>query len=179
MLENKSSLFNTVKDNVGRVDVGADFGVVNTESKSSILASDDGSTGMISGEYSQITIDKQSDTITQRTIKSVDVSVQKEIMATDINVNNHKFNNQLIELNDFRDVNGYTMGGIMLNGTILVKTYDYNLEKWVLIRRNIATPMFSQRLNIPEAPEEFGLNETAADKEKDVRKYYINKAKQK
>ena len=60
----------------------------------------------------------------------------------------------------------------MMNGTVLVKTWEPTLEKWVLIRRPIATTMFSSRLNIPSTPEqlEVDLNVMA-----DIKKYYINK----
>ncbi|MGL4877945.1 hypothetical protein [Paraclostridium dentum] len=129
MLENKASLFNKTKDESGRVNVSGDFGVVNSESKSSVLTKRDGNTTVAAGEYTQFKLDKQGNTITQKTLKSVDVSVEKEIVVKDININHHKFNNQFIELTDFRQVNDEVIGGMMINGTVLVKTYEPNLEK--------------------------------------------------
>ena len=44
-------------------------------------------------------------------------------------------------------------------GTVLVKVYDFNLEKYVLIRRQVRVPMFSnlldpyvidERLDVPD-----------------------------
>ena len=35
------------------------------------------------------------------------------------------------------------MGSMMMDGTVLVKTWEHTLQKWVLIRRPISTPMFS------------------------------------
>lgn len=175
MFENKAGLFNQVKQQTGRVNVDSDFGMVNINSKASVISKEDGNLKMITDEITQFTMDKQSNTIIQKTLKSMDTSVVKEIKTNDLIVNNHKFNNQLLELNDFKDVNGNTIGGIMLNGTVLVKTYNKYLDKWVLIRRNISTPMFSQRLNIPSAPEQYGLDYSIND---DIKTYFINKSKE-
>ena len=47
-------------------------------------------------------------------------------------------------------------------GTVLVKVYDFNLEKYVLIRRQVRVPMFSnvldpyaidERLDIPDTKD--------------------------
>ena len=56
-------------------------------------------------------------------------SVVLDANINDININRHKFNNQLIELSDFRNVNDNIIGGIMMNGTVLVKTYEHTLGK--------------------------------------------------
>ena len=60
----------------------------------------------------------------------------------------------------------------MLNGTVLVKTWEPTLEKWVLIRRPISTAMFSNRLNIPTSPEQFELDLNITE---DIRQYYAKK----
>ena len=122
MSDNKSDLFNSVKNKTGKVDVTGDIGFINPVSHASIVARDDGNINLTADEYTQLKMDKNSSSIIQTSISSITNSVIKEVNATDIKVNNHKLNNQLIELTDFRNVNGNIIGNIMLNGTVLVKT---------------------------------------------------------
>lgn len=172
MKENKSNLFNSVKNKTGAIDNEGDYGIVNPNSGASIVTRDDGNINLTSDQYTQIKIDKNSSAIVETSLSSSENTVIKELNAVDIKINKHKFNNQLIELSDFRNVNGNVIGNMMMNGTVLVKTWEPTLEKWVLIRRPIATTMFSSRLNIPSTPEqlEVDLNVMA-----DIKKYYINK----
>lgn len=89
-----------------------------------------------------------------------DISYQREITtnrfrveADDIIINNHKFNNKLYELSDFKRVldtprnnNECIAGGLTMLGTVLTKAWDSNLKRYVLIRRLINIPMFSPSL---------------------------------
>lgn len=170
--ENKSSLFNKIKNKTGKVDTQGDIAIVNPKSNASISVRDDGNINITTGEYLQFKLDKNGSGIIANSLSDTTNTVIKEINATDINVNKHKFNNQLIELTDFRNVNGNIIGSIMLNGTVLVKTWEPTLEKWVLIRRPISTAMFSNRLNIPTSPEQFELDLNITE---DIRQYYAKK----
>lgn len=170
--QNKSNLFNSIKNKTGAVDNEGDYGIINPNSRASIVARDDGNINLTSDEYTQIKIDKSGSAIIQSSLSSTTNTVIKEINATDIKINKHKFNNQLIELTDFRDVNGNIIGNMMMNGTVLVKTWEPTLEKWVLIRRPISTAMFSSRLNLPSTPEQFEIDLNIMD---NIKKYYINK----
>lgn len=172
MAENKNNLFNNIKNKTGKADLTGDVGIVNPESGASIVAREDGNINLTADEYTQIKMDRSSSAILQTSLTSITNSVIKEVNATDIKVNNHKFNNQLIELTDFRNVNGNILGNIMMNGTVLVKTWEPNLEKWVLIRRPISTAMFSNRLNIPNTPEQLEVDLNVLE---DIKKYYIEK----
>lgn len=174
MAENKSELFNNIKNKTGKVDLTGDVGIVNPESNSGFVVREDGNINVAVNEYTQFKMDRDSSAIIQTSLTSITNSVIKEINATDIKVNNHKFNNQLIELTDFRNVNGNILGNIMMNGTVLVKTWEPNLEKWVLIRRPISTAMFSNRLNVPNTPEQLEVDLNVLE---DVKKYYIEKEK--
>ena len=171
MSDNKSDLFNSVKNKTGKVDVTGDIGFINPVSHASIVARDDGNINLTSDEYTQFKMDKNNSSIIQTSLSATTNTVIKEINATDIKINRHKFNNQLIDLTDFREVNGNILGNIMLNGTILVKTWEKTLGKWVLIRRPISTVMFSNRLNIPNTPEQL---EVDLDVMEDIKQYYIN-----
>lgn len=172
MSENKSNLFNEVKNKTGKVDYNGDYGIVNPTSHASILARDDGNIVLASDHYTQMKIDKNASAIIEKSLSASSSAVTKEINVNDITINKHKFNNQFIELTDFRNVNNNILGNMMINGTVLVKTWEPNLEKWVLIRRPISSAMFSNRLNIPNTPEQLEVNLNIED---DIKSYYIDK----
>lgn len=176
MPDNKADLYNDNKARYNKADIADDRGFVNSNTESSVVSKSDGNNVMAAGKYAQIKMDKESGTITTHSIQHKETTVIKELEALDININRHKFNNQLIELTDFRDVNGNTMGSMMMDGTVLVKTWEHTLQKWVLIRRPISTPMFSNRLNIPATPEQMEVELNILE---DIRKYYIEKEKEK
>ena len=74
-------------------------------------------------------------------------------------INGHKLNNKLYELADFKKVlDGYDqtpsiVGGLTMMGTVLVKAWEPNLKRYVLVRRLINIPMFSPSLGSLESPK--------------------------
>lgn len=172
MTTNKSNLFNEVKNKTGQPDLEGDIGIINSESKASIIVRDDGNINITADDYTQIKIDRNNSAIISNSLSSAENAVIKDINVRDININRHKFNNQLIELTDFRNVNDNIIGNMLINGTVLVKTWEPNLEKWVLIRRPISTMMFSNRLNIPSTPEQLEIDLNMSE---DIKEYYIKK----
>lgn len=176
MAENKANLFNDVKNKTGQADLDGDVGFINPKSHSSIVIRDSGDINISIDEYTQVKLDKNSSAVIQNSLSSTTNAVTQEHNFNDLIFNKHKFNNQLIDLTDFREVNGNILGHIMLNGTILVKTWEPNLQKWVLIRRPISTAMFSNRLNLPNSPEQLELDLNVLE---DIKKYYIERDKEK
>lgn len=82
---------------------------------------------------------------------------RKTIEADDLIINNHKLNNKLYELADYKKVlNNDTssrsgvIGGLTMLGTVLTKSWDANLNRYVMIRRLVNVPVFSPSLGIPE-----------------------------
>lgn len=70
-------------------------------------------------------------------------------------LNGHKLNPNLWEYSDMReyvDAQGgkYPVGGFCMLGTILTKSWDAQLKRYVLVRRLARMPMFSPGLNVPE-----------------------------
>ena len=173
--KNKANLRNEVSSKTGKANSDLDWGFVHPESHSSILIGKDGNIRISAGRYAQIKSDADG-CITTNSLMNHMSSVVLDANINDININRHKFNNQLIELSDFRNVNDNIIGGIMMNGTVLVKTYEHTLGKWVLMRRPISTPMFSQRLNIPLPPEQMEVDNL--DIMDDIVQHYINKEKE-
>ena len=71
-------------------------------------------------------------------------------------------NSYLYEITNMKKLKGTAIGNFTVSGTVLVKTYDKNLDKWVLIRRQVRVPMFSnlldpyvidERLDVPDGGE--------------------------
>ena len=50
-----------------------------------------------------------------------------------------------------------------MNATVLVKAWEPNLEKWVLIRRPIRTPIFMNAVGIPRAHEDMDIDDNITD----------------
>ncbi|MGL5507547.1 MAG: hypothetical protein ACRDB0_06570 [Paraclostridium sp.] len=148
----------------------SDKGFINKNTKTSIAMKSDGNTSIAAGEYGQIKLDKELGLINQISLQSNTVTVQKHIKANDITINNHKLNNQLWELTDFKQSSGTAIGGLTVSANVLVKTWEPTLQKWVLMRRQVRVPLFSNLLNVPSSPEQYGIDENMA---KDVLKYMI------
>lgn len=172
MSSEKSNLFSSVKNTTEKANKGKDIGLINKTTGNSITLKDSGDINICIDEYTQIKMDKNMSHISERSISSTKSAVINDISFNDMIVNKHKFNNQLIELSDYRENSLGIMGNLLMNGTVLVKTWEPTLEKWVLIRRPLSMSMFSNRLNVPNAPKALDLDLNVME---DIKKYYIEK----
>lgn len=154
----------------GHLSKGKDRGFINQESKASTAIKADGSTSIAAGDYAQFKLDKELGLVNEISLQSNTVTVQKHIKTKDITINNHKLNNQLWELTDFKQKGESAMGGLTMMANVLVKAWEPNLKKWVLIRRQMRVPLFSNLLNVPASPEQYGVDDNIA---KDIQKYMI------
>lgn len=86
---------------------------------------------------------------------------RKNMRLDDITINNQKLNMQLLELSDTTilfDNDNKTIGNLNTCGMVLVKSWDLNLKRYVLTRRQIRTPIFSSTLNAPEVLESLDVD---------------------
>ena len=126
--------------------------------KGSVTVRQDGAVSVSSGLYSQ---QKQNSVLQQMEkvgIKEHSVSNQNMIDTDDLIINKHKLNNKLYEFSDYKTVlqsptlgQGGIVGKFMMFGTVLTKSWDHSLNKYVLVRRLAMMPMFSPEMNIGEA----------------------------
>lgn len=89
-------------------------------------------------------------------IISLTTSIKANTMKLDTDdliIANHKFNRKIIDLADFKQVlkKDYTTdvkiaGGLTMLGTVLVRAWDEQLKRYVLIRRLANIPVFSPSL---------------------------------
>lgn len=169
MAIDKSNLINQIKNKYRHIKVVSDRALVNRDMNASISMKQDGSVNIIGGDYAQIKADSQSGLINEISIQHTVSTVQFNVSANDVTVNNHKLNSQLYELTDYKQIGKEdAIGGLTMDGYIMVKTWEPNLQKYVLIRRQARLPMFSYLLNAAGAPNNFEMEDNAM---KDVKQY--------
>ncbi len=171
--ENKNDLMQEAESSTIEVDGAYDRGLQNRETGQTLLFRGDGSMNMVTGKYSQLKVDSETGTVTIAALQSNDVAVQKDFSVEDLSINKHKLNAQLYELTNFKKLeSGAVVGGLTVMGTVLVKAWEPTLKKYVLIRRQMRTPMFSNVLDAYKLSEQL---EVDASVSKDIAEYKIEK----
>ena len=143
----KSNLFNKTVTNTSNAQHGADMGTINHKTKTSLINKANGTTIMNSGIYAQFKCDKDSGVITDISLQSISTTVQRELTTSDLIINRHKFNTQLLEFTNLKANRKTVMGDLTMNATILVKAWEPTLEQFVLIRRPARFPIFGNLLD--------------------------------
>ncbi len=175
--KNKNDLMKEAESSTTQVDGAYDRGLQNRETGQSLIFKEDGSMNLITGKYSQLKIDSDSGVITTAALQSNDISVQKDIITDDLAINKHKLNNQIYELTNFKKLsNGAVIGGFTAMATVLVKAWEPTLKKYVLIRRQMRTPIFSNVLDPYKVSEQLNVDPNVA---KDIANYKIEKEEEK
>ncbi len=92
------------------------------------------------------------------------ITNRMRIDTDEIILNSHKLNPWLWEYADYKaNANqwGQTgqVGNFCLFGTVMVKAWDHNLGKYVLIRRLARMPMFGPTLDVPKIAEGFEIQD--------------------
>lgn len=152
-------------------------GIINNNTKSGVSISETGDIDLSSSKFSHYKLPGNG-VATERSLQSNTITVDKRILTDNISINRHRLNPALWELTDFKKTNGtkeQIVGNLNMTGTVLVKAWEPNLKKYVLIRRAIRMPMFSTTLNIPDAPENM---DDSTGIERDLIEYLLKKNKE-
>ena len=165
-----ADLWQMVNAAISQVDAGVDKGVIGKDGATSIVKSNNIMLNY-AGMYTQRIANGDVGNITDESLQHNIKTVRANISCSDLIVNNHKMNSYLYEITNMKKMQDTAIGNFTVMGTVLVKTYDPNLEKWVLIRRQVRVPMFSNVLN-PYAIDERLSIPTAGDT---IYSYKINK----
>ncbi|STY71303.1 Uncharacterised protein [Megamonas hypermegale] len=149
-LENKAKNLNRMTEK----------GLINESIGSSAIVRDNGQINLTASTSSQYKLNPNGQSIEQ-TLESNTISVRKNFSVNELIINNHKLNPDLYELTDFktRDIlpgQDVIIGNLCVYGSVLVKAWEPNLKRYVLIRRPVRIPMFSNKLNTPSINS--GLN---------------------
>jgi len=132
---------------------GEERGLINEKTGSSVVVRENGQINLSAGHYAQYKINPSGKSIEQ-TLESSIITNRRRMTIDELVVNDHKFNPQLWELTDFKKINLPTneatiVGNLCMSGTVLTKSWDFNLKRYVLIRRPWRGPVFSNLLNVP------------------------------
>ena len=128
--------------------------LMNERSGSSLMLRNNGQTNMAASKYSQYKLNPEGSS-QENTLISQTVTNRKILQADEFVFNNHKFNTQLIDLADFRKMKvdqnqNCVVGNFTVFGSVLVKAWEENLKRYVLIRRPARMSLFSPLLNVPD-----------------------------
>ena len=162
--DSKDNIFAKAMSQTEKADTNTSKGIINKESGSSMVYDKDGNVNLASGNYTQYKHNANAGSATEISLHSNTITVQKDIVANDISVNYHKLNSQLYELTNMKEVMGTSVGNLTMMGTVLVKTYEPTLKKWVLntkvliLRRQVRIPVFSNILDPYAIDENIGLD---------------------
>lgn len=158
LLATKQNLFNDSVQKANMATLGDDKGFINPLAKASIITRGTGTVSMVSGIYAQLKCDRASGVVTEVALHSTVNAVQRELSISDLIINRHKLNSQLYEFTNLKSNLGTIMGNLMVESTILVKTWEPNLGQYVLIRRPARFPVFSHLLDAYEIDERLKLD---------------------
>lgn len=152
-LENKAKNLNRMTEK----------GLINESIGSSAIVRDNGQINLTASTSSQYKLNPNGQSIEQ-TLESNTISVRKNFSVNELIINNHKLNPDLYELTDFktRDIlpgQDVIIGNLCVYGSVLVKAWEPNLKRYVLIRRPIRVSMFSNKLNTPSINSGLNIND--------------------
>ena len=133
---------------------GIEKGIINEKTGSDIVIRQNGQVNLVSNRYTQYKLNPSGKAV-EESLESVTITNRKKFSADDIIVNEHKMNPFVYELTDMKELsnvynNKMLVGNFTMFGTVLVKAWEPELKRYVLIRRLARMPLFSPLLNAPE-----------------------------
>ena len=152
--DNFNTTFADIEDTVNYPQRGHEMFLVNKRTHSSVAIRQNGQINLASSLYSQYKLNPSGKSLEQ-TLESVAITNRRKIQADDIIVNDHKLNPFLYELTDMKSLesaynDNMLVGNFCIYGSVLVKAWEQNLHRYVLLRRPARIPMFSPLINVPE-----------------------------
>jgi hypothetical protein len=156
-----TGILSEVQNKSKNLDRTSDCGIINSTSGSSVTLRDNGDIAMSASTYTQYKLQRDNGMATEVSLQSNTLTNRKNLFADEITINKHKLNPKLYELSDMRVSNisaDSAIGNLTMSGTVLVRAWEPTLKKYVLMRRQIRMPIFSQLLNLADAPENLNLD---------------------
>lgn len=147
-------------------DRSVDKGFINTNTNSSMLINESGNVTVAASKNVQYKMNYASGLAKEVSYESQTVTNRKHIKTDEILINNHKLNPQIYDLTDMKVLFQNTdlaIGNLTMNANVLVKAWEPNLERWVLIRRPMRTPLFMNALGVAGVPEEMDIDDNITE----------------
>lgn len=146
---NMATLYNERQQHINRQ---SEMGFVNPDTGAFFVAKKDGEIASGVDTTNQTKKTKNNHLEVAPEIK--EVCNRRALVTDDFLINNQKMNMQLLNISDTAKLFEHSnIGGFTVNGSVLVKVWEKNLGRYVLMRRPIRTPLFSRVLGAPEIPE--------------------------
>lgn len=159
-------IVNELEERSLNADRSVDKGFVNTSTNSSVLISENGNVTIASSKNVQYKLNYASGLAKEISYQSQTITNRKDIRTDEIIINNHKMNPQIYDLTDMKVLytnTDWAIGNLTVNATVLVKAWEPNLQKWVLIRRPMRTPLFMNSLGVAGAPEDMDIDDNITE----------------
>ncbi|MBD8524015.1 hypothetical protein MKY88_24470 [Lysinibacillus sp. FSL R7-0073] len=153
-------LLQRIKERVKNLTRGKEKGIVHAKTKASFILRDNGDINTVASKLAQSKLSKGGAS-TDVSTQSITVTNTKKITADEIIINNHKLNNMLYEYTDLKMVQNNEqklVTGLSLETTVLTKSWEPDLGKYVMIRRPARFAMFSPELNVADVPKSLSIN---------------------
>lgn len=150
-----------IEEEAKNINDATERGIINEKNGSSILIKDNGDIALAANKFSQIKVNNYDKSINEISQSKNLTTNRLSIKTNDIEINSHKMNQRLWELADQRILlhdKDYSIGNLNASGYVLIKHWEAELEKWVLIRRKIRLPIFYPEMTLPDAPKQMGFD---------------------
>ena len=147
-------------ENISRM---SEQGIISESTGAAVVVREGGQINLSSSKYSQLKLSPVGK-ISETSLESVTTTNRKKYYVDEFIINGHKLNPQLWEYADFRTSKLLTnehaiVGNLCMSGTVLVKAWEPNLKRYVLIRRPWRGPVFGTLMNVPEINPALGIND--------------------
>ena len=161
-MDNNPTLKDLMKksDHISRM---SDKALINETAGASVSIRENGQINMSSSMFAQYKLNPNGKAV-EHSMESITVTNRRRITADEIVINDHKLNPRLYELTDFKKVGLTTnqdalVGNFCVYGSVLVKAWEANLKRYVMIRRPARMPLFSPLMNLPKLMPELGITD--------------------
>ena len=154
------NIVSDLKDRAENADRTKEKGIVNEKTGSSMILDKNGNINITASETVQYKMKHAEGQSTEMSLQSNTITNRKNLVTDEMIVNKHKFNNNFFEWTDYKEHEGdptSAIGNLTVNTSLLVKTWEPTLGKWVLIRRPARMPLFSDMMPLPDTPEDMNL----------------------
>lgn len=129
-------------------------GLVNEQTGTAFVIRDNGQVNVSASKQAQYKLNPNGE-VAEYSLESNTITNRKSYLLDELVVNHHKLNPAVYELTDMRELDlplgdKGLVGNFTMLGTVLVKAWDVNLQRYMLIRRLVRMPLFSNLLNVPD-----------------------------
>lgn len=152
-----------LKDKANYLSRKKEKGFVNEQTGAAMVVRDNGQTNLASSLGAQYKLNPNG-TANEISLESYTTTNRKNFITDEIVVNHHKLNPALYELTDMQNIDlplggKGIVGNFTVLGTVLVKAWEPELKRYMLIRRLCRMPMFSNQLNVPLINKGLGITD--------------------